>query len=278
MNPTRSIFPLALAVLLGLSATTAHATPEVASDPVAAAAQELATQAGTHRLLLLGETHGTREAPALMARLAAHYVQSAPVLVALELSTSIDAALQRYMASDGGPRAHRELLADPYWHLPPEQSDGRRNFEVVDLVEQLRQLRQQGKPVAVLAMDNPVGTPAGSEARDLAMAGRIRAAFATLPADGRLLVLAGNVHAMKAKPLFAPPEMQTPMGARLRDLDPYSAFTMAGEGEYWACINGTCGPQAVEKRSIVSGENGDPSYDYRLALPRYTLARMIPEK
>ena len=53
------------------------------------------------------------------------------------------------------------------------------------------------------------------------MAGRIRAAFETLP-SGRLLVLSGNVHAMVAKPGYAPPEKQDPMGSYLRDLDPWS--------------------------------------------------------
>ena len=249
-----------------------------AADPVGDAAQLLATQVGAHRLLLLGEMHGTREAPELMGRLATHYAQQGPVVVVLELSTSIEAALQRYMGSDGGVPARRELLADAYWHLPPEHSDGRRNYETINLVEQLRLLRAQGKTVAVLAMDNPVGSPVDSEARDQAMAQRIRTAFATLPADGRMLVLAGGVHAMKAKPLFAPPEMQTPMGARLLDLDPYSAYTMGGDGSFWACIDGTCGPQIVRKQPVSSGEDGERAYDYRIALPEYTLARMIPER
>jgi hypothetical protein len=249
---------------------------EAPADPLAAAADLLVTQAGAHRLLLVGEMHGTRETPELLAQLATRYAQQGPVVVVLELSSSIDAPLQRYLASDGGLAARKAFIADPYWHVEREHRDGRRNLEAINLIEQLRQLRQAGKAVSVVLMDNPAGTPPGSEARDKAMAERVRAAHGALPADGRMLVLAGNVHAMKTKPMFAPPELQDPMGSYLRDLEPYSANVRAAEGGYWACMP-TCEPQAIQKQPVTSGPESDPAFDYRLALPRFTVARLIRE-
>jgi hypothetical protein len=172
--------------------------------------------------------------------------------------------------------ARKAFIADPYWHVERGRSDGRRNLEAINLIEQLRQLRRAGKAVSVILMDNPAGTPPDSEARDKAMADRVRATYGALPADGRMLVLAGNVHAMKAKPMFAPPELQDPMGSYLRDLDPYSANLRAAEGEYWACMP-ACEPQAIQKQAVISGPESDPAFDYRLVLPRFTVARLIRE-
>jgi erythromycin esterase-like protein len=293
MKPIRSLLSLALSACL---ATTVHAAgpPPTAISPgvrpceageacapadaeVAAAADLLVDRAGAHRLLLIGETHGTRECPALVARMAERYAQQGPVFVALELSSSIDGDVQRFLSSDGSPQARAALLQPAYWHMPKERSDGRRNFEVIELLERLRALRAQGKAVSVRAIDVPIDQPLDSERRDQAMAGKIREAFLALPAQARLLALTGNVHAMRAKPLFAPPEMQTPMGSRLLDLDPYSVRIVAGGGQSWACMAAACGPQVQPERPAASVESSDPSYDFLLAVPRFTLARLIPE-
>jgi hypothetical protein len=251
--------------------------PAATRDPIAAAADLLVAKAGAHRLLLLGETHGTRECPQLAGLLAERYAQQGPVRVALELSTSIDAALQRYMASNGSLKARKALLADGYWHKPKSESDGRRNFEVVNLLETLRALRVQGNAVSVQAIDIGIDQPVGAEKRDQAMAQFVRTAFTALPANAHLLVFAGNVHAMKARPSFAPPEMQTPMGAHLLDLDPYSVRINAGGGEFWACVDGHCGPQPQPENPVASVESSDPSYDFLVAVPRFSLARLVPE-
>lgn len=265
------------ALVAALSGADARAAAPNGDDPVVIAAQELDAQAGAHRLLLLGEMHGTREPPRLVAQLAGRYAQQGSVLVVLELSASIQARLDAYLDSDGSAQARAQLLSDPYWHRRKEESDGRRNLEVIDLVERLRQLRKQGHAVAMLAMDNRVGEDMSSADRDQAMAARIRTAHAALPAAGRMLVVTGNVHAMKALPLFAPPEMQKPMGSYLLDLQPFAVDLVAGGGAFWACIERVCGERAIPERPMASGPDASGAYDYRLVLPRYTVARMIPE-
>lgn len=72
-----SIFRWTTALLLALGmAVTAHA------DDTAA---QIRQHAGDHRLLVLGEFHGTRETPLLVRQLVDGYSRTGPVLLALEL-------------------------------------------------------------------------------------------------------------------------------------------------------------------------------------------------
>ncbi len=239
-----------------------------------AAAGELRRGAEAHRLILLGELHGTRQPPAIVRQLATQFASVGPVLVGLEILDSEQPAIDRYLASDGGPRARKQLLAGEFWQKPVASSDGRRNADMIGLIDSLRRLRHEGRDVAVLAFDGVLDGSGGSQARDVAMAGRIRAAFGRFP-RGRMLALAGNVHAMHHKPGYAPPEMQDPMGSYLADLHPFAVNITAHDGEFQACMEGTCGPRPMHDQRIASGpRDGDP-YDYELVLDRFTLAQLL---
>lgn len=109
------------------------------------------------------------------------------------------------------------------------------------------------------------------------MAQRVRAAYATLP-EGRLLALAGNVHAMLRKPDRAPAQMQTPMGQHLRDLDPYAVNISGRTGQLWACM-AECGPVDARTPYLRSGpiRGGfyDGVFDLQVVLPAFSVARLI---
>lgn len=238
------------------------------------AAAELRRAAGAHRLILLGELHGTRESPAIVRQLATQFADAGPVLVGLEILDTEQPAIDCYLASDGSPQARLKLRAGTFWQTPLASSDGRRNADVLALMEGLRRLRHAGRDVAVLAFDGVVDGTGGSQARDAAMAERIRVAFKRM-AYGRMLVLAGNVHAMHHKPGYAPPEMQDPMGSYLAELSPYAINITALGGRYQACIADTCGPREMHDMGLASGpRDGDP-YDYELVLKRFTIARLV---
>lgn len=232
-------------------------------------------EAGAHRLLLVGEMHGTRETPQLVAALAESYAATGPVLLALELDGSLMPAIKSYLASEGGPQAHAKLLAASAWHVPRTRNDGRRNLEVIELIERMRVLRKAGRDVAVLPFDFRLADSTDSQARDRAMAARLRIAHESLP-RGRLIVLAGNVHAWLAKPSFGPPELQDPMGSWLVDLEPWSVYIAARGGEYWACRE-RCGPSMQAAVFHSSGRVTDGTSQFRIVLPRYTVARLIEE-
>jgi erythromycin esterase-like protein len=260
-------------LLVCLSLAHARALVPVEDQAIVDAAQLIRSEAGDHRLILLGEMHATQEIPTLVGKLVAVYSQQGPVLLGMEVHRSEQAALRRYLASDGGKSAQSALQASPFWNVKGVQHDGRRNYDALDLIEEVRRLRHHGRDVDILAYDKPANQSLDSQQRDEAMAARLRDAFASMP-RGRLLVLSGNVHAMLRRPRDAPPEMQMPMGAYLHDLDPYSVNISANRGEYWGCMQ-QCGPLAVMQSHRSSGRSSDGINNLEIVLPRFTVARLI---
>jgi hypothetical protein len=262
-----------------LFAFVVAAPPARGEDPIAEAAQRIVAEAGEHQLILLGEMHGTRESPQLVAALAKIYADKGPVTVALEADAGLSRGFDSYVHSDGGKEARAALLAWPYWHVEAQRNDGRRNLAMIEMLEQLRQLQersQAGDVIEVVGIDNPPFSTPDSQVRDKAMAGRVREAFGNVQ-GGRVLVLAGNVHAMRSRPSYAPPEMQTPMGAYLDDLKPFAVVLAARAGQHWACGSGPCGP--VDERPMAMDSERLPpgdAWDLRVVLPSFSLAELIP--
>jgi erythromycin esterase-like protein len=263
-------FLSALLCALLLAAQGAHAQPAGGPASIDAEVAALRTAAGSHRLVVLGEMHGTREAPDFAGRLAAAYAREAPLVLALEIDASEQAAIGRYLVSAGTAADRATLLAGEFWNVSRAHNDGRRSGGVLALIEAIRRLRGEGRDVSVLAVDAGAHA-ADSQARDAAMARVLRACFSKLP-RGRLLVLAGNVHAMRRRPDFAPPEMQTPMASRLADLDLYSVNLTAAAGRFW-----NFGPRDLVSRPMGSGALVDDAWDYEVVLPQFTIADLVVE-
>jgi hypothetical protein len=251
------------------------AAPAVAQDAIGEAAQRIVAEAGEHKLILLGEMHGTREAPRLVSRLAALYAAKQPIGVALEIDAGLNPAIETFLASDDGETARAKLLERPYWYVEPARSDGRRNLELIALLEDLRQLRAGGATVVVLGVDNPPFGKTDSQARDKAMADRLLEALRG-STRSRVLVLTGNVHAMRARPAYAPPEMQAPMGSYLADLQPFSVDIAARGGQFRACL-ATCAPMEQAAMFTETQRLHDDVFDLRVVLPSFSLAPLIAD-
>lgn len=267
------VLAAALASASVANAESPHGAPGDAA--IGAATRAIIEHAATRRLILLGESHGTREIPDLVHALAAGYVRLEPVIVALEMPHGEQASLDAYLRSDGGMDARAILRARTFWTRRDDQHDGRRSEDMLDLIEDVRRLRMEGHDVALLAYDMNPDTPRiDRDARDRFMARVIRTAYGSLP-HGRVLVLGGNVHAMLERPLHAPPQMQTPMGAHLRDLLPVSVRIGAGRGQSWACIGSRrCGPVAADRSPRKTGPHPMP-HTFGVMLERFTVARLI---
>ena len=180
-----------LAALLGLAmAAPAHALSPQSESPEVAA-RTLVAAAGDARLILLGEMHGTREIPQLVAHVMSIYAAQRPVLLGLEIPGSGQPDLRRYIDSPGSDADRAALLATPFWQVEGDQHDGRRSHDMIDLIDHVRQLRAQGRDVSLLAYDAEPGPRLDANERDRIMAARVRASFNALP-RGRLLVLTGN--------------------------------------------------------------------------------------
>lgn len=229
---------------------------------------------GQRRLVLLGEMHGTREIPRLVTRLAERFSLDGPVLLALEIHASEHRALADYLDGAGGDQARERLRQRPFWSVPPQRNDGRRSEDMLDLVERMRQLRGQGRDVAILPFDVANGGSGGSQPRGRAMAAHLRKAWSALP-RGRMLVLAGNVHAMRARPAYAPAQMQEPAGAYLQDLAPVSIDIGAASGAFWACPDAGCGPVRIIPGMPAGTMDADEAFHCRVVLPRFSVARPV---
>ena len=263
-----------LAALLGLAMNASAQTLSGHSQSPEEAAKTLVASAGVSRLILLGEMHGTREIPRLVAHVVSHYAAEGPVLLGLEIPGSGQADLRRYLDSAGGEADRAALLSTPFWQVDGDQHDGRRSHDVLDLIEHVRRLRTEGHDASLLAYDAEPGPRLDGNARDRIMAARVRASFNALP-RGRLLVLTGNVHAKLFRPENAPPQMQMPMGHWLLDLEPWSVDIQGMRGEFWACMNRRCDKQIINPWHRVSGPLQGEDYHHRIVLDRFSVARLV---
>jgi|CXWL01.1.fsa_nt_gi hypothetical protein len=255
----------------------------LAFGAIAAAPADVADEVGKlqqsaeeHQVVLLGEKHGTREIPAFVADLVAAIAERHPVILALEIPQTEQAALAKFLASNGGPDARARLKKSAFWVVDGDQNDGRRNEDAIDLIDTVRSLRAAGRDADVLAFDVAAGSTRDHHERDRAMAQTLRAAITASP-QARFVVLTGNVHAMLKRPDHAPPQMQQPMGSFLTDLDVFAVNIDARGGQFWGCTD-HCQPRNVPASERQSGGVGNGVYHYELILPRFSVARLLGAK
>ncbi|WP_329924132.1 calcium-binding protein [Stenotrophomonas geniculata] len=264
-----SIFRWTTALLLSLGmAFTAHADDTVA---------QIRHHTADHRMLVLGEFHGTRETPLLVRQLVDDYSRTGPVLLALELPRGENPTLRDYLASDGGEKARQHLRGRAFWTVRDDQHDGRRSRDMLAMIEDLRALKAQGRAFDVVGYD--VNSSDGNnQTRDDRMAAELRRLYRRLPDGARMLVLTGNVHAMLQRPAGAPPEMQTqPMASQLRDLDIYSVRLGALRGQTWACAD-TCVARSLPEQGATGPRvdaHAGRQYDLWVWMPELSVGTLV---
>ncbi|MDG2521395.1 hypothetical protein P7B02_07560 [Caulobacter segnis] len=222
----RPMLPIAAAVF-ALAATWAVAAPRL-DCPTLEGAPALKARAPDY--VLFGEAHGTKELPALFGDLVCAYAASGAVTVGLEFLPAEQAALDAYLASDGGAQARATLLASAGW----SDRGGRASVAILDLIDRLREFKAAGADLTVVAFDHAGDNPAStSDARESGMARHLMAAKAARPA-APLLALTGIGHAGKsAWTSFNPP---FPAMSQHLPADRTVATTFVrGGGEVWAC-------------------------------------------
>ena len=197
----------------------------------------------TARVVLVGETHGTDQAPAFVARLVCGLLaQGRPVTLALERSTSEQPALDGYLASAGADADVRALLASRDWAT--DRQDGRSSVAMLGLMEQLRRMRQAGLPLAVMAMV-PQAKKGSSQAEfDRLMAEQVGATLARQPTH-TVVVYAGTFHTAVASKMHQDIVGAPSVGDLLAAQQPVQVIGLrSGTGEAWNCTQ-TCGPHAM---------------------------------
>lgn len=192
---------------------------------------EIVERAAGHRVLLVGEMHGTAEVPQALADIAlAMANDERPLIVGLEIWRGEQKAIDRFMDSAGTYEDRTQLLAGDFWTR--EYQDGRSSEAMVDLIDRLRALALKAE-VSVLAFDEDPAAQLDGAARDKAMADRLARALERQP-EAQALVLAGNFHTRIQDSAPWDPEHRF-MGHHLLDYQPYSIEIMGLAGSVWTC-------------------------------------------
>jgi hypothetical protein len=250
------LLPLALA-LTALHAASGHAAE---FGPIACQAQTAVdVTAIKPRVILIGELHGTEQAPAFVASLVCSLLRAGrPVILALERQHSEQPAIERYLASDGSAIERQALIDQGPWSGSIQ--DGRNSQGMLALIDSIRALRQGGQPVAILAMQHgfKLKVPDGrapARSRDSALSSRMNDRFmadaiaGTAAEHGNytLVALAGSFHTLTKAGSWAAPQHQ-PMGEVLTGLMPVFLIGLesAEGGAAWNCTHvDDCGAHRV---------------------------------
>lgn len=193
-------------------------------------------------VILLGELHGTQEAPAFAAQMICQAVKSDhAVTLFLELSKEEQPAIDQYLASDGSTTAKGSLLQTESWGR--DYQDGRNSVAMFELIEYVRKLKQAGQAVELVLIDWQ-----SAPDRDQEMANNLLKTVEKDPARF-FIALMGNIH-----------NQINPGSGRVGDLvlkalgseQVISLNQLYGPGSAWVCLASEgCG---VHKLGGLDGE------------------------
>lgn len=226
------------------------------------------------QFIILGELHGTAESPDLFGDAVCLTALSRNVVVGLEMPTRDQAAIDRFLASDGGAEAQDDLLSSPFWSA--QLKDGRQSEAQFSLLDYLRRLKAAGRIQGVVAFQPSELRAASSNTEyEQAMAGIL---IAARDPETTMIALVGKVHARTgAMPFgdgYRPMAAFLPVGATV-------TFDIIGDGgTFWSCIGEVdgCGANAFPYRGsrhmagIQFSSDLDDPYTGRIFLGRTTTA------
>ena len=191
------------------------------------------------RFVILGEMHGTAETPVLFADVVCRVAATGrPVPVGIEFPEDEQPAMDRFMQTEG----------TAYPAPARVHHDGRRSEAMLELLNRLRAIRTSRRNVEVFTfVRNSTRGPGESQTpHELAMASAWRDQAIAHP-GALMVILVGNVHAMKQRPADVP---FTPAAALLPPESTVALGTSQPGGAIWACGASDCGPRST----LASGD------------------------
>ena len=173
-------------LLLALTGSACGPKPQSSKGQTCQAIWGLDSVINHGKVLLLGELHGTQEAPHYVAQTACLALKyGVSVTVGLELPYSEEETIEAFM---NGEVEQATILGLPFW--AKEYQDGRTSQAMFTLLATLRQYRAEGGDIQVVLIDDPK-----AEDRDFAMAQRVIAEASKKP-HRYYIVLTGNHHTL----------------------------------------------------------------------------------
>tara|TARA_R110002167_G_scaffold363870_1_gene584860 strand:+ start:1821 stop:2633 length:813 start_codon:yes stop_codon:yes gene_type:complete len=222
------------------------------------------------RVIVVGEVHGTVEAPAAFLGVVCEAAERGPVTVGLEMSEADRPLFDQFMASPDEATARRVLRYGDFGRA--DRDDGRHSQAMMDMMLGFWRLRLAGHDIALHPFQPLMSR---IHARDqawgeLEMAYGMSRALVVRP-DARLLILVGDLHARKTP--FAPwPEVGLPAAGHLHGTDTLTLHMAQQGGERWGCDQDGCGQETMRGvydptvRGIILTPVSDGTYDGVLAV------------
>ena len=239
------------------------------------------------QVLVVGEIHGTKEIPAAVTDAIEDATErNLSVHLGLEIPSDETEAFARYIKSAGNDRDRGALLRSAFWGT----TDGRSSRAMLDLIDDVRALRADGRSIELMLFDVPrdfrmeKDEPDG---RDAVMSLFISDTVDEHP-DDAFIVLVGSFHAGRAVASVEGKEFE-PMVRWLAEQAPYVTTlraTHAG-GTAWTCTGdpidcGTHPQQATgsseERPPSILLKNTDAGFDGRLFVGKITASRPARSK
>jgi hypothetical protein len=97
-------------ILLSLACMLTASSLRAMPSPIELAAEAILQSHANAPILVVGEMHGTAEAPVVIAELAARILDTSGLTVGLEIPAQEQARLDAYLVSDGSVAAQGALL------------------------------------------------------------------------------------------------------------------------------------------------------------------------
>lgn len=233
------ILPAVIALLLVCGCARESASPE------AKEARSICAAVPPASVIVIGELHGTVEAPRLFRELVqCRSNESANgLLVGLEIPPGALAAVMELPADATGAATLHHLSKNGFWK---NARDGRTSIANLDLIEYLREGQRDGR-LTVFAFD---GRRSATDNFSEVATEAFKDALSQTGSKGSnpdVLMLTGNGHATMA-------EDNGSLGRGLADagMRPYVFQTAFGSGEAWVCRLGECGVSRVDSGGCES--------------------------
>ena len=234
------------------------------------------------RVIVIGEIHGTAEAPAAVAEMACAAAQAGPVIVALELEDTLQPTFDAYLAAPDTESARAALEGSTL--LNRKYQDGRSSRAMLEMMERLRQLRAEGRDVSIHAFQPQSLTRAldlDQSWYELNMGYLLGQARHRRP-EARIIALTGSYHARKT-PHSAFPAGGIPATGHLPTTEIVTLKIAQQGGASWSCGADACGVSPVletydpEARGVILTPSADGAYDGVLALGSWTASPPMDE-
>lgn len=232
------------------------------------------------RYVLIGERHGTTEAPAAFARLVCDAAARGPVTVALEFPETLQPAFDAVLAAPDEASAIAVLRETPFWVTDPDRQDGRGSVAMLEMLQSIRRLKADGRDVTVRAFMSVQRRPAGFDQNyhELSMAAGLAQAARDRP-EARVVGLVGSFHAAKAR--YADDDF-LPAAAHLPPGEVVSLLLPQQGGQSWNCTVDGCGPMDIapvddpSERGVILRPVDEGLFDGVLALGPVTASPPAP--